>query len=58
MTAEPCRDCARQNLPYLSWHADAERRTKRGERQKKCKACGLYYWPALLRRRIKEAQQA
>ncbi len=42
---EPC--CIRSNLGYLEWHADAERRTKRGERQQRCPKCGLYYWPAL-----------
>lgn len=40
----------RQHLPYLSWHADAERRHKRGERQLYCGECvtpelGGWVWP-------------
>lgn len=28
---------------YLASHADAERRSKRGERQCKCKVCGRWH---------------
>lgn len=45
------RCCVHSNLGYLAWHADAERRTKRGERQKRCPTCHLYYWPALQKKR-------
>jgi endogenous inhibitor of DNA gyrase (YacG/DUF329 family) len=31
-------------LPYLQWHADADERMKRGERQRKCPVCMKYVW--------------
>lgn len=31
-------------LDYLAWHAMAEARTKRGERQKLCRHCERYAW--------------
>ena len=31
-------------VPYLAWHADAQVRHRRGERQKQCKFCGLWFW--------------
>ena len=33
------------NLPYVTFHEDAEIRMARGEKQYKCKECGLYQWP-------------
>jgi hypothetical protein len=50
MTA-PC--CIRPDLTYLNWHSDAERRTRRGERQKKCPKCQRWYWPALQKKGAK-----
>ncbi len=42
-----CPDCPPQpKLGYLAWHADAERRAKRGEKQKRCPTCRLLYWYA------------
>lgn len=29
---------------YLQWHYDSERRFKRGERQRQCPSCGLWFW--------------
>ncbi len=40
-----------QNLPYLPWHRDAERRQKAGENQIQCPACGLWIWESLYRRK-------
>lgn len=31
-------------LGYLDWHADAEERHKRGERQLRCHNCGKCIW--------------
>lgn len=30
---------------YLAWHADADRRAKRGEKQRQCPDCKRWYWP-------------
>lgn len=48
---EPC--CIQDNLGYVAWHADAERRAARGEKQKRCLKCRLYYWPALQKKGAK-----
>ncbi len=34
----------KENLGYLNWHYDAERRQKKGEEQKKCPVCKLWIW--------------
>lgn len=36
-------DCTEQ-LGYMEWHADAERRHKRGERQVWCEGCERWKW--------------
>ncbi len=36
---------ARFRLPYLPFHADAERRKARGEEQAKRAECERYVWP-------------
>ena len=39
--------CSRHNpkqLGYLQWHEWAERKTKRGAKQKQCKNCGRWYF--------------
>ena len=35
---------AKEKVGYLAWHADAERRTDRGERQFLCGMCKLWRW--------------
>ena len=32
-------------MGYLQAHSDARLRLKAGQRQKKCRVCGLWYWP-------------
>ena len=44
-TAE--RECPHRTpprLPYMASHADARRRMKRKESQRKCPVCGLWIW--------------
>ncbi len=36
-----------QDLGYREWHADAERRHKRGEKQSYCGVCGKWVWNPL-----------
>lgn len=31
-------------MGYLQWHADAERRTKLGQKQYQCRCHGLWLW--------------
>lgn len=40
----PCGHAIR-SLSYLAAFADAEARDKRGEKQTRCPACGLWLWP-------------
>ncbi len=40
--ATTCREVPA--IPYLAWHADAQTRHRKGERQQQCKACGLWFW--------------
>ena len=32
------------NLGYMAWHLEAERRTKRNQKQKQCPHCGLWFF--------------
>ena len=32
------------DLGYLQWHTEAERRTKKGMKQKQCPKCKLWLW--------------
>jgi hypothetical protein len=34
-----------QRLPYLAWHARAERSRRRGERQTRCPGCSKWIFP-------------
>lgn len=42
---QPCDWHKPSGLGYMEWHADAEKRAAAGEKQKKCKDCGRYFWP-------------
>jgi hypothetical protein len=47
-TEEPCPAEAGMpghGLGYLAWHADADRRSKAGQRQKYCTRCRRWRWP-------------
>ncbi len=37
-------ECQTNRVPYLKWHGDAERRTKKGEVQYFCVVCQRYKW--------------
>lgn len=39
-----CDKCVDRKLGYVSWHGDADRRHKRGQRQVRCPGCNLYVW--------------
>lgn len=38
-------------LPYLAFHADADRRMKRGEKQRKCPVCQKWIWETEYRKK-------
>ncbi len=45
LTAERAAKCVEvKPRSYLQWHYDSERRFKRGERQRQCPACSLWFW--------------
>lgn len=37
-------------LPYLAFHEDADRRHKRGEKQRKCPVCLKWFWESEYRK--------
>lgn len=37
--------CGVKRLGYLAWHAKAQKLKAKGEKQTRCKHCGLYQWP-------------
>jgi hypothetical protein len=41
---EPCKTHKAPKLPYLAWQAYAEERTKKGDKQTRCKICGRWYF--------------
>jgi hypothetical protein len=45
MTFAACTEHLLVDLPYLAKAEDADRRLALGERQQKCKECGLWQWP-------------
>lgn len=40
----PGRGFENHSIPYLAWHADADKRTKAGERQVWCATCDRWQW--------------
>lgn len=42
---DPCPVAARFHLPYLAYHEDAEKRHKRGQKQRLCSTCERWRWP-------------
>ena len=44
VTKEPMTVCQKPTLGYIEWHADADRRTERGETQQWCKTCERWQW--------------
>jgi hypothetical protein len=38
-------------LGYREWHADADRRIKRGQKQRRCPACKLWVWNCFFHKR-------
>lgn len=45
VVCDPVRDKAPDKLGYVARSEDAQERLKRGEKQKRCPQCKLYYWP-------------
>jgi hypothetical protein len=41
---EPCKTHKAPKLPYLAWHAYAEERYKKGDKQTRCSICGRWYF--------------
>ncbi len=41
----PCPSHEARALGYLAWHDDATQRHRRGERQRRCPKCLLWFWP-------------
>ena len=41
---DSCLIHRRLRLPYLAWHEEAERRAKRGMKQRQCPTCKLWMW--------------
>jgi uncharacterized protein with PIN domain len=39
------RCVTQQEIPYLTFFSQSDRRYKRGERQTRCRRCFRYYWP-------------
>ncbi len=44
ITGSPCAHRQQPDMDYVHWHEDADRRLAAGERQRRCRACGLYVW--------------
>lgn len=44
-------------LGYLAWHAMAEARTRRGERQRYCRSCERYAWTTTSCTRIRQQKE-
>ena len=45
MTCVPFETSRANRIGYVQWHADAARRHRAGERQRRCPSCSRYYWP-------------
>jgi len=45
------------NLGYLQWFADAEKRQKKGQQQKQCPDCGYWFWPDMFGKKPKTLRQ-
>jgi len=39
-----CPTHNRLDLPYNAWHEEADRRSKKGMKQKQCPVCKLWLW--------------
>lgn len=52
----PHDEQAVSRLSYGAAIEDAERRHRRGERQRRCSECWLWFWPGEMRRRVKNSR--
>ena len=44
ITKEPCKKHKSPELTYIAWHAYAEERYKKGDKQTQCSICGRFYF--------------
>lgn len=52
LKGQPCTWHTVRNMPYFEWRTLCEERHNKGERQKRCPDCGLYFWEEEMGKRM------